>query len=458
MTESGTSFTTFDPTIIPFQRALVQLVENWDYNVSTPEILCSGAYGSSKSLCAAHLIVKHCLGYRGAVVCIGRRALPDIKKTIYKEIVDHLDCCELREGKDYITSDTRAEITFPSTYSKVISASWADRRYKKFRSLKLSMFVLEEAAENDERDREAFMAIKARMRRIEGVRGPVLVLTNPSSEEHWLYEYFIEGQKKYATRKVLYSVTTDNCFLDPAYIEQLQQDLSPKEARRYLYGQWLSLVEEVVYYEYNPDDGKNYSTEDYQIDAQYPVGMTWDFNIAQGKPMSAVLFQYLEHADTFHFFDESIIHTARTSTTLEDMEGRGLLEDDTAYIVCGDAAGKHRDTRSKKTDYDIIYGFLENKNIDFERMIPPANPPVRTRHNIVNSYCMNASGKRRLIIYKKCKVLHKGMKITKLKPGSSYIEDDSNEWQHSTTALGYAVCAIEKKKKRNKPIRGRGNG
>jgi len=457
--ESGTSFTTIDPTIIPFQRDLLELVENWDYATSTLEAFCSGAYGSSKSICVAHLIVKHCIGNRGAVVAIGRRALPDIKKTIYKEIIDHLDCEELQEGKDYIPNDTRAEIYFPATNSKIISTSWADRRYKKFRSLKLSMFVLEEAAENDIKDKEAFMAIKARMRRITGpdgpVNGPVIVLSNPDNEEHWLYDYFIEGQHKYETRKVLYSVTSDNIFLDPAYIAQLMQDLSPKEARRYIFGQWLSLSEEVVYYEYNPDPGQNYSKENYIPKPEYPIGLTWDFNIGHKKPMSAVLFQYDEANDHFHFFDESIIQSARTQNTLDDLDERGIFDYPNKYIVFGDAAGKHRDTRSFKSDYDLIYEFLEKRGIDFQRMVPPSNPPIRKRHNIVNSYCMNAEGNRRLTIYKNCKVLHKGMKLTKIKDGANYIEDDNNEWQHPTTALGYALCAIKKKLKRGKPIQGR---
>jgi hypothetical protein len=42
-------------------------------------------------------------------------------------------------------------------------------------------------------------------------------------------------------------------------------------------------------------------------------------------------------------------------------------------------------------------------------------------------------------VYKKAATLDEGMRLTKLRPGSQYIEDDSKRYQHITTALGYAV-------------------
>jgi hypothetical protein len=436
----------FNPHIIPFQAELMNLYENWDYDSSTPEILCTGAYGSSKSIIAAHIACMHCLTYPGAVVFIGRRALPDLKKTIFLEICEHLNTPSLIEGVHYSIKETTAEITFFNG-SKVISGSWSDRKYKKFRSLKISMFILEEAAENDLQDKEAFMNIKARLRRLKdskgnSINGPMIVLTNPSTPEHWLYEYFIEGEKEYDTRKVLYSVTSDNIFLDPIYIQQLLKDLSPKEARRYIFGEWISLNTEVIYEAYNED--RNFSNTDYTVDTSYPVCMSTDFNIAEGKPMSWVFFQYID--DHFHFFDESVIYSARTENSLDDCYDRGLFSHSTIYQIYGDAAGKNKSTNSKKSDYEIIYEFLERNEIPFEKKVLPSNPAIRRRHSIVNSYCLNALGEVRLTVYAKCKMLNKGMKLTRLKENASFIEDDSKScpWQHSTTALGYGIFATIK--------------
>ena len=86
---SGTTLTTFNPYVIPMQGQVVDLVRGqWDYTKGTPEILLSGSYGSSKSILLAHLVVNHCLEWRYARVCICRRALPDLKKTIFQEILE----------------------------------------------------------------------------------------------------------------------------------------------------------------------------------------------------------------------------------------------------------------------------------------------------------------------------------------------------------------------------------
>jgi hypothetical protein len=438
----------FNPYIIPMQGEFIDLLENWDYAKSTLEVMLSGAYGSSKSIVVAHFVILHCLNNRGACVFIGRRSLPDLKKTFFNELCEHLVTPSLKEGIHYRVNYSRGEIYFPATGSKIISGSWADRKYKKFRSLKLSVAVFEEAAENDLEDREAFMSVKARLRRLPHVRqSALIVITNPDTPEHWLYEYFCEGSLVHDSRRVLYSVTSDNPFLDPIYMQQLLNDLSPREVERYIYGRWISLIEEVIYSTYEQEH--NFSNTNYEINHSLPIGITFDFNIGEGKPLSAALFQYDDINDHFHFFDESVIYSARTENSLEDMESRGLLNNSYTYKIFGDAMGKHKDTRSKRSDYDIIYEYLDKLNIKYEKCVLPSNPPIKTRHNLVRGYCLNGLGKRRLTVYKKCKMLDKGLKLTKLKKGAGYVEDDSKAcpWQHITTSLGYAVHSIYIKKK-----------
>ena len=71
--------------------------------------------------------------------------------------------------------------------------------------------------------------------------------------------------------------------------------------------------------------------------------------------------------------------------------------------------------------------------------VPRSNPPIRERHNIVNAYCCNSLKQIRLFVYAKCKTLHEGFNLTALKKGAEYIEDDSKEYQHITTAAGYRI-------------------
>lgn len=439
--ESRPTFCGFSPDVIPWQREVVDYLNNFDYSKGNAEVLLSGAYGSAKSTLIAHLVVKHCLKHKRSRVGIGRLAMPDLKRTLWREILEHI-AEDFIEGVHYVINRSTMTLRW-SNGSEIICLSWADQLYGKFRSLNLSMVVIEELTEDEntpnEANMHAFKVLKTRLRRLPHVKENIFIAaSNPGSPSHWAYKYFIEGEKTYATRKVFYSKTSDNPFLDGAYIAQLLQDMTPKEADRYVGGLWNEIVGEVIYSEYRT--AEQFRLYDYKVNPAYPVILSWDFNIGEGKPMSMVLSQFID--DQFHFFDEVVIHSARTADTLDELAARSLLRLDWEYQVCGDAAGKNRDTRSNRSDYDIITQYLSQRELKYQYLVPPANPPIRTRHNRVNTYCRNAAGQTRLWIYEKAKTLDEGFRLVKLKPGANYIENDSKPYQHITTAAGYALTFL----------------
>jgi len=420
---------------------VIDLFDTYDYSKGNLEVLLSGSYGSAKSVLIAHLVVTHCMLTPGACVAIGRRALPDLKRTLWKEILEHIEK-DLKEGVHYEINRSSLTITFKNR-SQIMAVSWADGRYAKFRSLKLSGLVIEEMTENDEDDMEAFKQLKARLRRIRGIQENFFIgATNPDAPTHWVYKYFIEPNEheQHQNRFVFYSLTEQNPFLDPAYLEQLKRDLSAKEAERYLRGQWIELYTDFIYFEYK-------STAQYKRNEVFtpvpghPIHISHDFNIGHGKPMSAVLFQYI--GDEFHVFCESVIEGARTADIIEDLDERGVLQRLIGFEweINGDAAGKNRDTRSTRTDYDIILQELGKRGIRATMNVPLANPPIRKRHNWVNRYCRNSENQVRLFLYKGCSMADEGLRLTKLVKSGQYVEDDSKPYQHITTAIGYGIVA-----------------
>lgn len=428
---SKPNFADFSPRVIPYQSAVIDYLDDWDFSSGTPEILLSGSYGSAKSILMAHLTVRHCIENPGARVCLARKALPDLKDTIFKEILEHITD-DFVEGKHYTVNHSSGKITWFNG-SEIISRSWSDKKYKKGRSLKLSMVVFEELTENNEEDKQAFDTLKARLRRIPTVKENILIAaTNPDSPGHWVFKYWFDEDKK--TRKVFKSVTTDNPFLDPVYIEQLKQDLDPKSALRYIYGEWVELDSDRVYYAYNPD--KNFLKTTYEINRSLPIILAFDFNIGQGKPMSSCAMQF---DGSFHVFDEVVIQGARTADSAEEWISKGIVKPGQRILIRGDASGDARDTRSILSDYDILKRAFSNAGAIVELQVPKANPPIRRRHNLVNAYCLNESGKHRLFVYNSCPVAHDGMRLTALKKTGDYVEDDSKHYQHVTTAIGYAV-------------------
>jgi hypothetical protein len=466
----GLTFSEFNPALIPWQDTVVDDLEcKLDFTSGYHEILLSGSVGSAKTTILAHLIAKHCLMCPGAHVMIGRRSLPDLKGTLYQSILDHLDQEDIR--KHYKSNDTRALIKF-SNGSLIRGVSWADRRYKKVRSYEFSMVVIEEGTENDDKDYELYKESLMRLRRqvelLDLHEDPeeedpahdtelgdlivrpairtfaprvAIMATNPDSPSHWIYKHFIATEE--TNRHVYYSLTSDNPFLAPGYMEQIRRTNDPKSVRRMLYGEWLELTQDVVYYNYERDT--HFKKFDYKLDQALPLSIMFDFNIGVGKPMSAAIGQFNPVTDHFHVFDEFVIQGARTDSIMEEIAMRGILNFPLKLHVYGDATGESRSTNSIHSDYDLIRKFLSNykrpdgSSLLFEMRVPRSNPPVRERHNRVNAYLKNDLGQIRFSVYQKCKVTDEGLRLTALKKGADYIEDDSKHFQHITTAIGYWV-------------------
>lgn len=435
------SFEDFKP-VIPYQRTvLTDIRRRFDYSKGKHELLLSGSVGSAKSIIMAHIGLTHVLMNQGAQLLLGRKSMPALKRTIFQMILDHIGE-RMVEGKDYKINRTQAEIEF-SNRSKIHSFSWSDKAYKKVRSVPLSAAIIEELTENNDEDKQAYDEISMRVGRVLDVEEKFIIsATNPDAPSHWVHNYFIDNPSP--RKHVYYSVTSENPFLPDGYIDSLLETLDEKTAQRMVYGKWVEIDQERVYHSYSSANKR--MDQDYEVIPSLPIYISFDFNIAKGKPMSACAHQVQNNQ--IHFFNEFVVHGADTEDLMEEIAGSDILENNCPIVIHGDATGKSRDTRSKKSDYTIIEKYLANyrrkdgRRVQFEIDVPTINPPVRSRHNMVNGLMRNANGKHRLFVYKRCKVLDEGFRLVQLKAGGNYVEDDSKEYQHVTTAAGYSACRL----------------
>lgn len=433
MSEVVPTLTEFMP--LPRQLDVIRDIRrNYDYSLGTHEVLLSGSVGSAKSILLAHLIVTHCLLYPTAHVGVGRRVFKDLRDTLLDVVRQH------SEGLPVDHHGVTGKFSFYNG-SVIRPFSWADRHYKKFRSHDFTMFVIEELTENNEE--EFYTEIFNRIGRRRDIPEKLLVsATNPDDPEHWAYRRFFVNPNP--RRHVYKSKTRDNPYLPASYVDSLKESMDPRMALRMLEGEWIPIRAEVIYHQYDTD--KNYVRRPYVVDPKQPIHFCWDFNIGEGKPLSCCFFQHI--GGVFHVFRDLVIQGLRTEDMLDEAWSRGLLDHDTTYIINGDATGKHKDTRSRHSDWEIIRVWLSNaktlrgdRQIKFKMDVPLSNPKVRERHNLVNGQLHNVKGERRLIVYSEAPVVHEGLMLTKLKTGAEYIEDDSRAYQHVTTALGYGVVA-----------------
>jgi hypothetical protein len=412
------------------QAEVIYDVHEFDYNQGIFEFMLSGAVGSSKSLALTHLILDHCLQNEGAVVGIGRLALPRLKETLCQKIREHLT----GTGIAHSYNESSGGFKFPNK-SKIIPFSWSDKKYEKFRSYELSAMVFEELSENHGEHKKAYMEAVARVGRLRHVRQKFVgSATNPDSPSHWAYNYFIENASP--SRKTYYSITTDNPFLPKSYVDNLLEIYDAKMAQRMIYGKWIEIADEVIYYAYDRD--VNFRNHSYEVVQSIPVCVSFDFNIAIGKPLSIAFMQH--HSGQTHVYNEIAIEGLRTRQALEEAFEKGLLKKNIMHFINGDAAGNHRDTRNNLSDYDIIEEFFKEKNLPYQMRVPRSNPAIKERHNLVNGRIRNAKDQVNLFVYKDALTADKGFRLTRLKNGANYIEDDSKEYQHITTAIGYSLC------------------
>ena len=429
--------------------------------------MLSGSIGSAKSVLMAWLAIKHCTEFSGARCLLGRKSLVDLTDTIFQEILDMLEGA-LVEDVDYWVNLTRKSIKFKNG-SEIISRSWHDRKFKKFRSLKLSMIIIEELTENDSRDWAFFNEAIGRLGRAKNKHNETIpenifiAATNPDDPSHPAYEFFIKDSKHYGkyyackeddegTRNIhtYYSLTTDNPFLPAWYHDSLKKKYDAKVIRRMLYGEWLYIHTDIIYSSYNPELDL---VDNYKINKTLPIRITFDFNIQKGKPMSSCAFQFNKKATNklgnkrFTFFEEVAIEGARTIDAMEEWASKGIfdLPHNPTIIIHGDATGRSGSSKSIHSDYDIIEKYLANyrrrddDHLDYIIDVPKANPSIRDRHNIANGQLENAEGTRAVAVYKKCEYVDKGFRNTRLKENASYLEDQSTEGQDMSTAATYGI-------------------
>jgi len=431
--------TDFDPRRIPWQLDATKFVKDFDYKKGVLELFFSGSIGSAKTIEHVHLIVLHCLQNPGSRYLMLRRVLKDLKRTSWGVLLGHIaDIPHLVESYN----KTDMKIVFVNG-SEIIGDSYEKGDFEKFRSLELSGADFEEG---NEASKEVYEAIKMRVGRIPAVKENIITIRcNPDEPSHWLYEYFIQDQN-HPCKKVFYSLTEQNPFLPKWYVENLRRDLDPLMAKRMLQGQWISILGDSIYYAY--DDTIQFIQSEHKFNPYYPMDFFHDQNIGKGKPMSMGIGQYIK--GTFHIFAEFVIEGFNTPKLIDEILNSGIVELTNKVRVFGDCNGWNKDTRGSETDYDIIQRALQRyvkkngEQIEVEMQVPRSNPGIRARQNIVNAACCNDLGERRLFVYKTAPTVSKGLKLTKLKKGSTYQEDDSDPFQHVVSALGYYVYRVKK--------------
>ncbi len=382
-----------------------------------------GGRGSGKSMGFALMALLQGIKKPLRILC-ARELQTTIKDSVHRELVDAVQAFGLDSfydyGESYVRGFNGTEFLFKGlrhNYREIKSTTGVD-----------ICWVEEAEAVSEESWRTLIPTIRK--------PGSEIWLTwNPEDPDSATQNRFIVNPPK--NSRIVQMNYQDNPFFPEVLEEERREDMTRYDKHMYDHvweGKCITRTGLEIYYNF---DEKIHITEDAEYNERLPVRWSHDFNIGEGKPMSSCVGHIVEakgkdgkRRQELHIFDELILETADTNEAASEMLGRYGKKN---VIVYGDASGRARDTRSKKTDYVILSdnGFRNQR-------VPLANPPIRERHNAVNALLLNAAGDVRVKINPRCKTLIRGLKTVKLKQGAQYLEEETYA-QHVTTAFGYLV-------------------
>jgi hypothetical protein len=191
---------------------------------------CVGGLGSGKTLAACQEYKQLGLEYPGSRWIIGRKLLPSLKDSIWRDFLAVLP-------PEIVSSYNKASMNI---VLKNGSEFWGRPLYDPeiFKSYQIAGFLIEEANEIDE---EIYTRLKDRLRQKlpDGTRPRYTstILLNPTEDDHWIPQLFVE--KKLPNHELFVSTTYDNeKNLPPEYIEELKTIYSEEMQRRLIYGQF----------------------------------------------------------------------------------------------------------------------------------------------------------------------------------------------------------------------------
>jgi hypothetical protein len=264
-----------------------------------------GALGGGKSRCMMEVVFDYALDYPGLVAVVARDAHTSIINTTRKTMLEHvipsreLIAHEKKSGgEDYIELFNGSTVHFIGM----------DDPYRWYSS-EIGVYALDEAQEIANFDEEKVIRLINRLRQRCGacvkadepdcdhMPHKALLSFNPSSPDHWLYQWFIKGAQRtdfgFAKHELfleeaedpigdcefVFALPTDNPYLSQGYLKRLR-GMKPHMRRRYLEGKWEFLgglgffdPEALMFYEGLADSTRpimqGKTAGDVELDAKY---------------------------------------------------------------------------------------------------------------------------------------------------------------------------------------------
>lgn len=184
---------------------------------------------------------------------------------------------------------------------------------------------------------------------------------------------------------------------------------------------------------------EDYSKENYTnaiIDPHEQLHWMHDQNFT---PLSSSI-AVIRGNDDVYLLDEIILISAVSRQSAQEFVEKFKNHKNKHVKIYGDPAGRAGEKHGHNSDYNDIEDVLKANGWTYERRVKLAHPAIKDRQNAVRAKIKTADEHISLYVNPKTAPWsHKGLATVQLQEGSAFQEDQKNQYQHITTAIGYFV-------------------
>ena len=150
-----------------------------------------------------------------------------------------------------------------------------------------------------------------------------------------------------------------------------------------------------------------------------------------------------DKGEKLFLLDEIVLLSAISRESAIEFVNKFENHQNKTVVLYGDPAGRAGEKHGHESDYTEIKDVLSANGWRFIDKVQQSHPAIKDRQNSVRARIKTADDKRHLFVNPKTAPWsYKGLQTVQLQAGSTFQEDQKNQYQHITTAIGY-MCAVE---------------
>lgn len=144
-----------------------------------------------------------------------------------------------------------------------------------------------------------------------------------------------------------------------------------------------------------------------------------------------------------YILDEIVLISAVSRQSAQEFVEKYRSHKNKKLRLFGDPAGKAGEKHGHASDYTEIMDVLRDNGWSFTNEVARSHPAIKDRQNAVRAKIKTASGDVSLYVNPRTAPwCYKGLQTVQLQKGSTFQEDQTNQYQHITTAIGYQVAKL----------------